>query len=115
MDLRVKPSALKEIVDQIDTDNSGHLDFVEFCHLSAKFLVEEDEEAMKKELKEAFRIYDKDGKGYIPVSALKEILHELDPKLTDHELEGIIAEIDTDCSGTVDFDGKWWNNGMICV
>jgi hypothetical protein len=31
----------------------------EFCQLAAKFLVEEDEEALKKELKEAFRIYDK--------------------------------------------------------
>ena len=85
---------------------------------------------MKKELKEAFRIYDKAGNGYIPISALKEILHELglciglylklkisqvfkkiyfllDPKLTDHELDGIIAEIDEDDSGTVDFDGTY--------
>ena len=37
---------------------------------------------------------------------LKEILHELDAKLTDQELDGIIDEIDCDCSGTVDFDGK---------
>ena len=35
---------------------------------------------MKKELREAFRIYDKEGNGYIPTSALKEILHELDAK-----------------------------------
>ena len=37
---------------------------------------------------------------------LKEILHELDAKLTDQELDGIIDEIDCDCSGTVDFDGN---------
>ena len=61
---------------------------------------------MKKELREAFRIYDKEGNGYIPTSALKEILHELDAKLTDQELAGIISEIDSDCSGTVDFDGN---------
>ena len=81
-----------------------YLEFEEFCQLSAKFLVEEDPEGMKKELKEAFRIYDKAGNGYIPISALKEILHELDPKLTDHELDGIIEEVDEDGSGTVDFD-----------
>ena len=46
----------------------------------------------------------KAGNGYIPVSALKEILHELDPKLTDYELDCIIEEVDGDCSGTVDFD-----------
>jgi len=39
----------------------GYLEFDEFCQLSAKFLVEEDEESMKNELKEAFRIYDKEG------------------------------------------------------
>ena len=87
-----------------------YLEFEEFCILSAKFLIDEDEEGMKKELKEAFRIYDKAGNGYIPTSALKEILHELEPKLTDQELEGIIEEIDKDGSGTVDFDGEKLSN-----
>ena len=44
---------------------SGLLEFGEFCQLAAKFLVEEDDEALKKELKEAFRIYDKDQQGFI--------------------------------------------------
>ena len=61
MGLRVKPSSLKEIIEEVDEDGSGYLEFEEFCQLSAKFLVEEDEEGMKKELREAFRIYDKDG------------------------------------------------------
>ena len=44
------------------------------------------------------------GNGYIPVSSLREILQELDPKLTSNEIDGIIDEIDKDGSGTVDFD-----------
>ena len=40
---------------------SGELEFEEFCSLAAKFLIEEDEEALKAELREAFRIYDKGG------------------------------------------------------
>ena len=40
---------------------SGEIEFPEFLQLSAKFLIEEDEEAMLKELKEAFRLYDKEG------------------------------------------------------
>ena len=39
------------------------------------------------------------------MSSLKEILQELDPKLTGDEIDGIIEEIDEDGSGTVDFDG----------
>lgn len=42
-------------------EGSGMLEFEEFCDLSAKFLIEEDEESLKEELREAFRIYDKEG------------------------------------------------------
>lgn len=51
-------------------------------------------------------MYDKEGNGYITTATLKEILRALDDKLNARELDGIIAEIDTDGSGTVDFDGK---------
>ena len=47
------------------------------------------------------------GHGYIPTSSLREILRELDDQLTEQELDGILAEIDTDRSGTVDFDGNF--------
>lgn len=83
------------------------MEFDEFVTLAAKFIVEEDDEAMQKELREAFRLYDKEGNGYIPTSCLKEILRELDDQLTNEELDMMIDEIDSDGSGTVDFDGKY--------
>lgn len=42
-------------------------------------------------------------------STLKEILAALDDKLNNADLDGMIAEIDSDGSGTVDFDGKYFN------
>ncbi|XP_066146212.1 troponin C isoform X1 [Euwallacea fornicatus] len=95
---------LEELIEEVDADKSGRLEFEEFVTLAAKFIVEEDDEAMQKELKEAFRLYDKEGNGYIPTTCLKEILRELDDQLTDRELDMMIEEIDTDGSGTVDFD-----------
>ncbi|KAE8745357.1 hypothetical protein FOCC_FOCC007905, partial [Frankliniella occidentalis] len=85
------------------TDSTGKLNFDAFCKVAIHFL-DEDDEALQKELKAAFRLYDKEGNGYIPTSSLKEILIALDDQLTPDQLNEMIAEIDTDDSGTVDFD-----------
>jgi len=94
---------LKDLITEVDEDGSGQIEFTEFVILASKFIVEEDEETLQKELKEAFRLYDKEGNGYIPTTALKEILRELDDQLSNEDLDGIINEIDGDGSGTVDF------------
>ena len=60
---------------------------------------------MQQELREAFRLYDKEGNGYITTDVFRDILHELDDKLSPEELDLMIEEIDADGSGTLDFDG----------
>lgn len=95
---------LQNVIAEVDSGNSGKVDFEGFCEIAANFLEEEDSEAMQQELKEAFRLYDREGNGYITTKTLKEILAALDDKLNNDDLDGIIQEIDTDGSGTVDFD-----------
>ncbi|QQP55488.1 Troponin C_ isoform 1 [Caligus rogercresseyi] len=105
MGFRPSKEELKEILEEIDEDGSGEIEFEEFCQLCAKFLIEEpDEETMKAELKEAFRVYDKEANGFITTDQLREIISELDQRLTSDDLDGIIEEIDEDGSGTMDFD-----------
>ncbi|KAI5702499.1 hypothetical protein M8J76_016624 [Diaphorina citri] len=101
------PARLEEIIKEVDADGSGELEFEEFVQLAAQFLSEdevEDAAAMEAELKEAFRLYDKEGNGYITTDVLREILKELDDKISADDLDMMIAEIDSDGSGTVDFD-----------
>ncbi|XP_038112715.1 troponin C isoform X2 [Culex quinquefasciatus] len=96
---------LQDLIDEEDPDNTGKVNFDGFANIASNFLIEEeDAEAMQQELKEAFRLYDREGNGYITTSTLKEILAALDDKLSSEDLDGIIQEIDTDGSGTVDFD-----------
>ncbi|XP_043494467.1 troponin C-like [Polistes fuscatus] len=94
---------LEVLLKQEDEDGSGKLNFDSFYRVATHFQ-EEDDEALQKELKEAFRLYDKEGNGYIPTSSLREILAALDDQITPDQMDGMIAEIDTDGSGTVDFD-----------
>ncbi|KAG5887562.1 Troponin C [Gonioctena quinquepunctata] len=95
---------LNNLITKNDPDRTGQVNFDGFCDIATHFLEEDDAESTQQELKEAFRLYDKEGNGYITTATLKEILRALDEKITGRELDGIIAEIDTDGSGTVDFD-----------
>merc|ERR1712172_90615 len=81
------------------------LEIGEFCQLCATFLVEDpDIETMKRELKDAFRLYDKDNQGFITNETLRGLISELLAPLSDEELDGIIDELDEDGSGSMDFD-----------
>merc|ERR1711902_65233 len=105
MGFRPTEEELKDLVLEIDEDGSGEIEFPEFCQLCATFLVEDpDLETMKKELKDAFRIYDKEGQGFITNDTLRALIGELLAPLTDEELDGIIEELDEDGSGSMDFD-----------
>ncbi|XP_076048707.1 troponin C-like isoform X2 [Oratosquilla oratoria] len=95
---------LNERILEFDANKEGKVNFDNFCSIVMPFLEEDEDEAMHEELKEAFRLYDKEGNGYITTGTLREILKELDNKLTEDDLDGIIDEIDEDGSGTVDFD-----------
>ena len=55
------------------------------------------------------------GNGYITTTVLREILKELDDKLTAEDLDLMIEEIDSDGSGTVDFDGKIHEGRFVFV
>merc|ERR1712157_684738 len=92
------------LADDID-EVMRAMEFPEFAQLCAKFLVEDpDPETMRAELKQAFRLFDKEGTGCITMAQFRGILAEVDTNLTEEDLDGIIAEIDEDGSGTMDFD-----------
>jgi len=107
MGLKFNKKELEEVIEEIDEDGSGQIEFEEFLVLAKKFMTEdEDEDAgeLEKELKEAFRLYDKEGNGYITTDVLKTILAALDSSLKPSDLDDIIEEVDEDGSGTLDFE-----------
>lgn len=57
------------------------------------------------ELMQSFRIFDKDGNGYISAAELKHVMLSLGEKLTDEEIEEMINEADANNDGQVDYDG----------
>ena len=65
---------------------------------------EKDKEEL--EIKEAFRLFDQDGNGFISATELKTVMTNLGEKITDEEVDEMIREADIDGDGQVDFEGK---------
>nr|POE67941.1 calmodulin-like protein 8 [Quercus suber] len=67
----------------------------------AKKMKETDAE---EELKEAFKVFDKDQNGYISATELRHVMINLGEKLTDEEVEQMIREADLDGDGQVNYE-----------
>merc|ERR1719365_320467 len=104
MGVKVDKDDMESYAGEIDEAGAGKFTLAMFCQIAARFMIEDDEEQMKEELKEAFRIYDRECQGFITNDVLKDILREIDSTLTEEDLDNIIEEVDEDASGTLDFD-----------
>lgn len=92
---------LQDMINEVDADGNGTIEFSEFLNLMAKKMQETDAE---EELKEAFRVFDKDLNGYISASELRNVMMNLGEKLSDEEVEQMIKEADLDGDGQVNYE-----------
>ncbi|PWN22265.1 EF-hand [Microstroma glucosiphilum] len=91
---------LQDMVNEVDADGNGCVDFAEFIGLMARKLRDVDSE---EEIKEAFKVFDKDGNGYISSAELRHVMTNLGEKLSDQEVEEMIREADVDGDGQINY------------
>ena len=91
---------LQDMINEVDTDGNGTIDFPEFLSMMARKMKDQDTE---EEIREAFRVFDKDGNGYINAAELRHVMMNLGEKLTEDEVEQMIREADVDGDGQVDY------------
>ncbi|PSR92769.1 Calmodulin-like protein [Actinidia chinensis var. chinensis] len=92
---------LQDMINEIDADGNGTIEFTEFLNFMANRMKETDAE---EELKEAFKVFDKDQNGYISATELRQVMINLGEKLSDEEVDQMIKEADLDGDGQVNFD-----------
>ncbi|CAF4085880.1 unnamed protein product [Rotaria sp. Silwood2] len=91
---------LQDMINEVDADvvfavllGNGTIDFPEFLTMMARKMKDTDSE---EEIREAFRVFDKDGNGFISAAEFRYVMTNLGEKLTDEEVDEMIREADID-------------------
>ncbi|XVF13669.1 hypothetical protein REPUB_Repub08aG0227900 [Reevesia pubescens] len=104
--LGLKPSSdqLEALIQKTDTNSNGLIEFSEFVALVAPELLSEKSPYSEEQLKQLFKMFDRDGNGFITAAELAHSMAKLGHALTVKELTGMIKEADTDGDGRISFE-----------
>ena len=61
-----------------------------------------------------YRVFDKDGNGFISAAELRHVMTNLGEKLTDEEVDEMIREADIDGDGQVNYEGNY-SIALLCL
>ncbi|TKS76988.1 Troponin C, skeletal muscle [Collichthys lucidus] len=95
---------LDAIIEEVDEDGSGTIDFEEFLVMMVQQLKEDQAGKTEEELSECFRIFDKNGDGFIDREEFGDILHLTGENVTEDDIDEMFGDSDTNKDGKIDFD-----------
>eukprot|EP00090_Calanus_glacialis_P003722 TRINITY_DN12747_c0_g1_i1.p1 TRINITY_DN12747_c0_g1~~TRINITY_DN12747_c0_g1_i1.p1 ORF type:complete len:150 (-),score=65.32 TRINITY_DN12747_c0_g1_i1:123-572(-) len=99
---------IQDMVNQVDKDGTGSIDFPEFLMMMS---LKSDSENAEDEIREAFQVFDGDGNGFINRQELACVMGNLGEALTPAEIQGMIDEADVDGDGQINYE-EFYN--MMC-
>jgi calmodulin len=89
------------MINEVDADGTGSIDFPDMLMLIAR---KTSETAAEEEIRETFRVFDRDGNGYITRDEMRCVMMNLGEKITDDECDQFIVEADVDGDGQINYE-----------
>lgn len=95
------PADLQKIMEDVDSDGNGSIDYTEFlaASLDKRTYLREDV------CWAAFQVFDRDGDGSITLDELKHVLKDgtVEQVASAEYIQGLLAEVDSNGDGVIDF------------
>merc|ERR1712126_368876 len=91
----------EEEINEIDTNGNGTIGFEEFVDIMRSRVEVVDEAEM---IKQAFRLFDKDGNGFISPAEVRLGMANLGHRFTEEEIQQMIRDADTDGDGQINYE-----------
>jgi len=98
MKVELTDEELKDILNDVDADGNGIIEFKEF----KAFMTREMSEAQR--LMEIFELFDSDGDGFISIPELKGTLKQCEYDVTEEGIRMIMKEADINQDGKISFE-----------
>ncbi|XP_052853267.1 neo-calmodulin [Drosophila gunungcola] len=94
-------SEVQSMINEVDSDGNGSISAAEFCDVILRKMRDTNKE---DELRDAFRVFDKQNNGYISTTELRNIFVGLGEQLGDDELDEMLREYDIDQDNHLNFE-----------
>lgn len=92
---------VQALANQVDKDGTGIIRFPAFLDLMATKV---DSLVAEGEIREAFRVFDIDGNGFVTRTELKHVMMNLGEKMTEEEVYSMVEEADIDGDGQINYE-----------
>ncbi|XP_033735157.1 calmodulin-like isoform X2 [Pecten maximus] len=100
--LGINPSEVevKQMAREADIDGTGKIEYREFVAMFARHI---NNVSTVDEIIDAFRVFDKEGNGYISAAELRHVMLNLGEKLLEEEVNDMIREADLSGDGHINY------------
>lgn len=98
---KVPDSEIHAMINEGDHDGNGELEFIEFVSIVSQRMrgnLDDDE------LRDAFRVYDKENDGFITIENIRKVVFDIDSMPIEEDIEEAILLYDNDGDGKLSYE-----------
>ncbi len=99
--IKVDEKELQVLLNQMDVNGSGEIDFDEFKATMGKSYFRRHS---KQELEVAFKRYDADGNGFLTVDEFQSVMSNMGRCMSRNEVRSMIQSFDSNNDGKISFN-----------